>query len=912
MAIKRKATFQPYDMDTALGTNNSGVLMFGYSLEDTDTVSSIISGSDEGGTDAPVFNAQDSVLWCNLRDAFRGEISQMYQQLRTSGAWSAKKIIQLAKEHQGQWCEAIYNEDEHYKHLIPLIDPVTIDEQTGRYIKTDRYLTMLQGSKEEQRKWWVTNRFRYMDSKYITGDAVNAVISMRVFNNGKLTIATAIDLYVSVRWGGGSTPELQRTTANTPVEFTYTAQTGVTEMETWIYNADLITDVGDLSVFYGNEFDFSRATRLSRLKIGDADPNYSNANLKALDVRNSALLEYIDVRNCPNLAITVNLEGSPRLKEAYFDGTSITGVDLSEGGALSKLHLPGTITTLTLINLSKLSEFVCPSLENVSRLMLTNIDDDVVDPLTVLRQIKANSQVNIQGLYFEAANATEIENFLDLLDTMQGVSREKSATTGEWIYHDYDKAQVFGEIHTASLTGAQIASYNQRYQYLKVTADYVESYLTFKSYDGETMIKTVQCLNGVMQETAPSVPARPNSSDGHYSYTSLGWNTAQDSQTADPDALVDVIADRTVYPAYQWNVRTYTVTWVNNGTTIETDNNVAWGTIPHYDGATPTKDGQTSTGWLPDPTQPITGNTTFTAQYLPVYTVTFKNDTGSTTLDTQRVVQGQDATYGGTTPTSSEDASLAWLGWATSANSHTADAVLTNVQSSMTVYAAFASAVEVVEIEDDWATILSGTKEYKLGNYKPIYLGGEGVINMQIVGINADTKASGGFAKYSWLGMTLLNTAKVMNSAQKTVDDETAYTAGGWEYSDMRSYLKNTIKPLIPEIVRNAIVPVTKIQSIHTGGAKVIDGQTTTDDVWIPSNHEIFSTITTFETQGANYGIVFKTNTDRVKTRNGSASGWWLRSAYNVYYFHCVDSSGNGSNSYANYAYGVALGFCTD
>ena len=33
MAEKRKATFQPYDMDTAAGTNNSGVLMFGYALD---------------------------------------------------------------------------------------------------------------------------------------------------------------------------------------------------------------------------------------------------------------------------------------------------------------------------------------------------------------------------------------------------------------------------------------------------------------------------------------------------------------------------------------------------------------------------------------------------------------------------------------------------------------------------------------------------------------------------------------------------------------------------------------------------------------------------------------------------------------------------------------------------------------
>lgn len=680
MALRRKATFQPYDMDTAIGTNNSGVLMFGYSLEDTDTVSSIISGGDSGGSDAPVFNAQDSVLWNNVRDAFRAEITQMYQQLRTSGAWSASELIHRAQEHQGQWCEAIYNEDEYYKHLIPLIDPVTVDEQTGQLIRTDRYLTMLQGSKEEQRKWWLYNRFRYMDSKYVTGDAVNAVISFRAFNSGVLTLKSAIDLYLSVRWGGGSTPVIQRTTAGTAVQFPYTAQTGVTEMETWIYNADLITDVGDMSVFYGNEFDFSRATRLSRLKIGDSDANYSNPNLRALDVRNSALLEYIDVRNCPNLAITVNLEGSPRLKEAYFDGTAITGVDLADGGSVERLHLPGTITTLTLINLAKLTEFVCPSFANVSRLMLTNIDQTIVNPFTVLSAIPANSQVNIQGLAWEAQDADAIEDFFDLLDTMQGVSRERSAS-GEWMYHDYDTAQVSGTIHTSSLTGAQIASYNQRYPYVTVTADHVTSYLTYASYDGSTIYKTVTCLNGVPQEGAPSNPSRPSSAQ--YIYTFVGWSKSQNATTADANAATDVIADRTIYAAYTWNVRTYTVAWNNsNGTRLETDENVPWGTTPSYNGATPqnpTSGGGPFTGWVPQITA-VTGNATYTASYTPVYNVYFYN--GSTLLDTVQVLQGGSATYTGPTPT---DGDKIFTGWSPNP---------VNVQGNLSVYAQFKAIVE--------------------------------------------------------------------------------------------------------------------------------------------------------------------------------------------------------------------------
>lgn len=843
MALRRKATFQPYDMDTAIGTNNSGVLMFGYALEDTDTVSSIISGGDSGGTDAPVFNAQDSVLWNNLRDAFRGEISQMYQQLRTSGAWSAQELIQRAEEHQGKWCEAIFNEDEYFKHLIPLIDPVTKDEH-GNLIRTDRYLTMLQGSKEEQRKWWLTNRFRYMDSKYMTGDAVNSVISMRVFNSGTLTLKAAIDLYLAVRFGGGSTPILQKRNANQSADFIYTTPSGVTEMETWIYSADLITDVGDLSVFYGNEFDFSRATRLQRLKIGDGASTYSNANLKALDVRNSALLEYIDVRNCPNLAITINLEGSPRLKEAYFDGTAITGCDLADGASVTKLHLPGTITTLTLINLNKLTEFVCPDFSHVSRLMLSNMDATVVNPVTILNAIPANSQVNIQGLYMELADATAIDFFLDLLDTMRGVSREKNAS-GEWMYHDYDTAQVSGEIHTASLTGAEIAEFNERYPYITVTADHVSSVLTYASYDGTTTYKTVTCLDGVPQDTAPANPTREPTAAN--TFTFVGWSKSMNATTADADAQTDVIADRTIYAAYTAQARTYTVRFYNGSTLLETDTGVPYGGSTTYDGTTPVSpDGSAEDypfeGWRPAPT---------------------------------------------------------------------------NIQGDTSCYAQFGMPVEDKEITDSWDTIIAsidaGTYKtnYKIGNYKPLDLGSEGTVNMQIVAFDEDNKADGsGKAKVTWISKEYLASTHQMNASQKTVDGETAYTAGGWEHSDMRTYLKGTIKPLIPETVRNAIVPVTKIQSIYTGGAKVIDGQTTADDVWIPSNHEVgFGT--DYESTGAVYNTIFNSNTSRIKKRNDSNSVWWLRSASDTSKFRRVFNIGSSSSSDANSVGGVVLGFCT-
>jgi len=229
----------------------------------------------------------------------------------------------------------------------------------------------------------------------------------------------------------------------------------------------------------------------------------------------------------------------------------------------------------------------------------------------------------------------------------------------------------------------------------------------------------------------------------------------------------------------------------------------------------------------------------------------------------------------------------------------------------------FCLGLEPETITDSWSEIFAAEQDgtystkYSIGDTKMLDLGTEGQHLMEIVAFDTDDKADGsGKAKITWMSKDQLATTQKMNASQKTVDGETAYTAGGWEHSDMRAYLKDTIKPLIPETVRNAIVPVTKIQSTYTGGALVKNGQTTTDGVWIPSNHEVgFGT--DYESAGAVYSGKFTNDASRIKKRNGSAKGWWLRSAYNSSNFRYVNSYGYSSNSNASNAVGVALGFCT-
>ena len=74
--MRKKIVFLPYDMDTAIGINNEGALVFSYNLEDIDQTA--------GGAD--VFNGQQSVLWKNMRAAFFDEMKAMYQTLRSTGA----------------------------------------------------------------------------------------------------------------------------------------------------------------------------------------------------------------------------------------------------------------------------------------------------------------------------------------------------------------------------------------------------------------------------------------------------------------------------------------------------------------------------------------------------------------------------------------------------------------------------------------------------------------------------------------------------------------------------------------------------------------------------------------------------------------------------------------------------------
>ena len=113
------------------------------------------------------------------------------------------------------------------------------------------------------------------------------------------------------------------------------------------------------------------------------------------------------------------------------------------------------------------------------------------------------------------------------------------------------------------------------------------------------------------------------------------------------------------------------------------------------------------------------------------------------------------------------------------------------------------------EILDSWEIIINNINngtyatKYAVGNYKPLDLGVEGVVNMQIVAMDTDLLSDGsGNAHITWIAKELLATRHNMNSSLTST--------GGWAASEMRTYLYNDIWALIPATVQNVIVEVDK------------------------------------------------------------------------------------------------------
>lgn len=176
------------------------------------------------------------------------------------------------------------------------------------------------------------------------------------------------------------------------------------------------------------------------------------------------------------------------------------------------------------------------------------------------------------------------------------------------------------------------------------TAQFTEEHkanltVTWKNYDGKILETDEKLAPGAALSYNGDTPTR--AADAQYTYTFAGWST--DGKTV-IDPMPSTVTENVEYIAvFNSTVNKYTVTWQNaDGTVLETDSNVAYGTTPAYNGATPTKKGDaqysyTFDGWstdgsaVIDPLPDVSGNVTYKAvftQTVNTYTVQWMIDDG--------------------------------------------------------------------------------------------------------------------------------------------------------------------------------------------------------------------------------------------------------------------------------------------
>ncbi len=199
--------------------------------------------------------------------------------------------------------------------------------------------------------------------------------------------------------------------------------------------------------------------------------------------------------------------------------------------------------------------------------------------------------------------------------------------------------------------------------------------------------------------------------------------------------------------------------------------------------------------------------------------------------------------------------------------------------------------------------------EYSVGEILPLDLGAEGVVNAQIVAFDADSILnSTEKAPITLVAEKPCNTTQRWNpqqsaSAAPYIDGEGC--VGGWEKSEIRAYVKNSILPLIQANISRRVLSVQKISSsINTDGTET--DITTTDKLWIPSLREMFVSNTRGERSGAHYSFF-----DAVDNRK-KANHYWLRTAYGTNTAESVLLTGNygSSGDSAQQLFSVLIGFC--
>ena len=547
-----------YDNDTGLGINNSGELTMTYGYEDTDYKT---KGDASTGY---AFNAATSTFFCRIRDLFVDELRDMYVSRESAGAWNAEGIINQFDEWQSEFPEELWRLDIERKYLRPYRDGNT------------RFLNqMANGRKKYQRRQFMRNQEKYMASKFFGNVAVSDQIMFRcntptdsnlvVKPDYTLHLTPYADMYIDVLFGS-----TYRTQVRAEAGKQYDIECPFTTMDdtaVLVYCSSLIQSMGDISACYIHDNDFSKASKLKELIVGNATEGYQNSFLTNLGIGNNTLLEKLDIQNTPNLAQSLNLTNCGNLRELYAHGSGLTGVVFADGGMIEITELPA-IGALTMKNLAYLTNFDVTSFDNLNTLVVENCG--TIDLQSIFEQATNLNRVRIVGVDWLLSDTS----LLDSIYNMAGIDKNG---------YNVSRAVLTGKVFVPIIGERKLYQYKEAWPDLEVTFNsMINQYaVTFVNADGTVLdVQYVdeggEAVDPVTREDNPiPIPIKKSTVSTEFTYN--GWDSS----------FVNIYSARTITATYTETIRSYTVKYVSMGYTMQ-ETTAPYGSYVEYQNETPT------------------------------------------------------------------------------------------------------------------------------------------------------------------------------------------------------------------------------------------------------------------------------------------------------------------------------------
>lgn len=312
--------FEFYDMDTAMGLDNTGALKYDVDIEMV----------------VEHFNTAESTLWKRVNELFHNDIIAEYTNMRNSNLTLDKIYECLFTNQIEKIPESQYNQSTQAK-----------------YLDAGEYLMMSNGNRYYNLKRWIKERLLFCDTlfKYSPTTSTYAQIRSGYLGDVTIDIETYYPMYVTIRWRNqedGSADQTKKVGRNEKVRFTGRILSN--DQEVLVYCAPHIKTISGLENFYPQHLVLNNANKITTLECPNCD------KLINLQIEKCAYLQRIDISGCSGLGSNADnqvlkVSGCKNLRYLNAYGSSLTSIEIdANGGNLVELYVPKTLQTLSLRN----------------------------------------------------------------------------------------------------------------------------------------------------------------------------------------------------------------------------------------------------------------------------------------------------------------------------------------------------------------------------------------------------------------------------------------------------------------------------------------------------------------------------------------------------------------------------------